>query len=115
MTGSAYPDIWNLTYTPGDLESMAEAYTKVYINTCLTHRAEVLTGVARDGQCDGVLLHLNRSCKLMSFLNFDTAEIVQDKLDIPYVSFDGDQTDPRNFAPAQFDTRVQALVEMMNK
>ena len=35
MTGSAYPGIWNLTYTPGDLKSMAEAYTKVYINTCL--------------------------------------------------------------------------------
>lgn len=115
MTGSAYPGIWNLTYTPGDLKSMAEAYTKVYINTCLEHRSDVLTEVARHGKCDGMLVHMNRSCKLMTFLNFDTAELVQKNLGIPYVTFDGDQTDPRNFAPAQFDTRVQALDEMMNK
>ena len=115
MTGSAYPGIWNLTYTPGDMLSMAEAYTKVYINTCLENRAEVLTEVARSGKCDGVLVHMNRSCKLMSFLNFDTAELVRNNLGIPYVTFDGDQTDPRNFAPAQFETRVQALAEMMDK
>jgi benzoyl-CoA reductase/2-hydroxyglutaryl-CoA dehydratase subunit BcrC/BadD/HgdB len=27
--------------------------------------------------------------------------------------FDGDQTDPRAFSQAQFETRIQALVEMM--
>ena len=32
---------------------------------------------------------------------------------LPYVSFDGDQTDPRVYSPAQYETRVQALVEMM--
>ncbi len=31
MTGSAYPGLWSLVYT-GDLESMAEAYTNVYIS-----------------------------------------------------------------------------------
>lgn len=38
MTGSAYPGLWSLVYTPGDLESMAEAYTNVYINTCGPNR-----------------------------------------------------------------------------
>lgn len=115
MTGSAYPGIWNLTYTPGDLMSMAEAYTRVYINTCLENRAKTLSWVASYGKCDGVLLHTNRSCKLMSLLNYESGELVRKELGIPYVNFDGDQTDPRNFAPAQFDTRVQSLVEMMNK
>lgn len=113
MTGSAYPGIWNLTYTPGEMESMAEAYTRVYINTCLQNKADVLSKIVTDGKCDGILYHLNRSCKLMSFLNVETAELVEKATGVPYVSFDGDQTDPRNFAPAQFDTRVQALNEMM--
>ncbi|MDR2075377.1 MAG: 2-hydroxyacyl-CoA dehydratase family protein [Desulfovibrio sp.] len=115
MTGSAYPGMWSLRYTPGDLKSMGEAYTRVYINCCLEYRAEVLTEVVRSGKCDGLLAHMNRSCKLMSLLNYDTAELVRKKLKVPYVAFDGDQTDPRNFAPAQFDTRVQSLVEMMDR
>ncbi len=115
MTGSAYPGIWNLSYTPGDLLSMAEAYTKVYINTCLENRAKTLQWVAKYGKCDGVLLHTNRSCKLMSLLNQESGEIVNRELNIPCASFDGDQTDPRNFAPAQFDTRVQSLVEIMDQ
>lgn len=113
MTGSAYPGLWNLTYTPGDFSSMAEAYTRIYINTCLDNKIKVLYDIVTEGKCDGVVYHLNRSCKLMSFLNVETANILQEKTGLPYVSFDGDQTDPRNFAPAQFDTRVQALSETM--
>ncbi|AEB76359.1 2-hydroxyacyl-CoA dehydratase [Clostridium botulinum] len=115
MTGSAYPGLWNLTYTPGDMSSMAEAYTRIYINTCLDNKVKVLSDIIEGGKCDGIAYHLNRSCKLMSFLNVETAEKLQEQNGLPYVSFDGDQTDPRNFAPAQFDTRVQALAEMMDQ
>lgn len=113
MTGSAYPGIWDLHYTPGDMLSMAEAYTRIYINTCLDNRAKVLTEVVENGKCDGIVYHLNRSCKLMSFLNDETGEIVEANTSLPSVSFDGDQTDPRNYSPAQFETRVQALNEIM--
>ena len=113
MTGSAYPGMWNLEYTPGDLMSMAEAYTRIYINTCLPNRANELASIAEYGKSDGILLHMNRTCKNMTFLNYATAEIVQKKLGIPYAAFDGDTTDPGNFAPAQFDTRVEALCEIM--
>jgi len=115
MTGSAYPGLWALEYDANDesLHSMAVAYTRIYINTCLENKVNVLLDVVNGGKCDGIVYHLNRSCKLMSFLNVETAEIIKEKTGLPYVQFDGDQTDPRNFAPAQFDTRVQALAEMM--
>ena len=57
----------------------------------------------------------NRSCKLMGLLNNEGAEYVNAKMGVPYVSFDGDQTDPRVFTPAQYETRVQALTEMMDE
>lgn len=113
MTGSAYPGLWNLEYTPGDMLSMAEAYTRIYINTCLENKVKVLNKVVTDGKCNGIAYHLNRSCKLMSLLNVETAEELQKQVDIPYVSFDGDQTDPRNFSEAQYDNRIQTLTEMM--
>lgn len=115
MTGSAYPGMWDLHYTPRDMDSMAEAYTRIYINTCLENKAKVLEKVVTDNKCDGVLYHLNRSCKLMSLLNVETQEIVAKKTNTPFTSFDGDQTDPRNFSEAQYDTRVQALSEMMDE
>ncbi len=71
--------------------------------------------VVKNSKSDGIVLHLNRSCKLMGLLNNEGAEYVNAKLGVPYVSFDGDQTDPRVFTPAQYETRVQALTEMMDE
>lgn len=51
----------------------------------------------------------------MSLLNNEGGQRVQKNLGIPYVIFDGDQTDPRNFSEAQFDTRVEALCETMDE
>ena len=113
MTGSAYPGMWDVSYEPGDLESMAEAYSRTYINCCLEQRGAVLEKVVRDGKCDGLIMHQNRSCKNMSLLNNEGGQRVQKNLGVPYVIFDGDQTDARNFSEAQFDTRVEALAEMM--
>jgi benzoyl-CoA reductase/2-hydroxyglutaryl-CoA dehydratase subunit BcrC/BadD/HgdB len=115
MTGSTYPNVWQLSYEVGNLESLGENYSNVYTNTCVEHRAKVLGDVAELGKCDGMILHQNRSCKLMCLLNMSCADLVQQRLGIPYVSFDGDQTDPRNFAPAQYDTRMQSLAEMVQQ
>lgn len=113
MVGSTYPDIWSLHYEVGDLEGMAEAYARVYSNTCLDNKVDVISDVLTSTKCTGITYHLNRSCKLMSFLNSEIAEKVSQKTGLPYVNFDGDQTDPRNFSEAQFDTRMQALSEIM--
>ena len=34
---------------------------------------------------------------------------------LPYMSFDGDQADFRNFSEAQFETRIEAFAELMRK
>lgn len=115
LTGSTYPSVWNLQYKPGDLEAMGECYSQVYTNCCLEYRSKVLGDVVEHSKCDGMLCHMNRSCKLMCFLNMETANAVQARHGTPYVLFDGDQTDPRNFAPAQYDTRVQSLIEMIEQ
>ena len=115
MTGSAYPGMWDFEYIPGDMMSMAETYSKVYLNCCGPQRYEDFYKVVSNSKSDGILLHLNRSCKIMAFLNQEGAEYVNAKMGVPFVSFDGDQTYPRVFAQAQFDTRVQALCEMMDE
>lgn len=115
MVGSTYPGAWSIHYKVGDLREMAVGYCKMYSNTCLENKVNVISDVLTSTSSTGIAYHLNRSCKLMSFLNVETAEIVKERTGVPYVSFDGDQTDPRNFSPAQFDTRVQALAEIMEQ
>ena len=103
MTGSCYPGMWSLVYTPGDFESMAGS-----------NRYEEFYKVVSNSKSDGMVMHLNRSCKLMGLLNNEGGEYVNKKMGIPFVSFDGDQTDPRVFSEAQYLNRVQALSEMMD-
>ena len=40
---------------------------------------------------------------------------ITERTGCPSVIFDGDQTDPRVFSDAQYETRIQALLEMMEK
>jgi len=113
VVGSTYPDAWTLLYEANDLDGMARAYASVMNNTNLARQVDLRTNIIKDTKCDGAIYHLNRSCKLMDFMQYELQRQVFEKTGVPYVVFDGDQTDPRNFAKAQFETRIQALVEMM--
>ena len=62
---------------------------------------------------EGLLVHTNRSCKLWSGFMYEMSRQIGEACDIPVVSFDGDQADPRNFNEAQYVTRVQGLMEAM--
>ena len=53
--------------------------------------AKLRTTALTDGQCDGALYHMNRSCKLMSFIQYEMARIAADETGLPYTGFDGDQ------------------------
>ena len=115
MTGSVYPDAWALNYEADDLEGMARAYSIMLNNINIEVMAKLRSSALTDGQCDGALYHMNRSCKLMSFIQYEMARIAADETGLPYTGFDGDQADPRRFAQAQFDTRLQGLVEIMEE
>jgi benzoyl-CoA reductase/2-hydroxyglutaryl-CoA dehydratase subunit BcrC/BadD/HgdB len=94
---------------------MARAYTYVGNNCSLQRQIDIKVNVMKRGACEGTTYHLNRSCKCMDFLFHEMQETVSKRTNTPYVQFDGDQCDPRNFSPAQFETRIQGLVEMMEQ
>ena len=94
---------------------MARSYTGNYANRNLDYGEELISGLIKDFSVEGVVFHSNRSCKLMDFRSFEVQRRITDKMGIPSVMFDGDQTDPRVFSEAQYETRIQALVEMMEK
>ncbi len=115
MTGSVYPHAWALQYEVNDLDGMAKAYSTMFNNVNLETMCKYRIDSLIDGNCDGAFYHMNRSCKLMSFIQYEMERKVFEETGIPYAGFDGDQADPRNFSKAQFETRLQGLVEVMEE
>ena len=112
---STYPDAWLLMYEPGNLDQMAKAYASVGNNVCMEYQADRRTEALREFNVDGLLFHVNRSCKVMDFMQYEQHRLVGGRTGIPIATFDGDQSDPRNFSPAQFETRLEALTEMIDQ
>ncbi|MDO4540173.1 MAG: 2-hydroxyacyl-CoA dehydratase family protein [Syntrophomonadaceae bacterium] len=112
---STFPDAWLLMYEPGNLDELARAYTMVGNNACMEFQADRRTQSLREFNVDGMLFHINRSCKVMDFMQYEQHRQVFKRTGIPIATFDGDQADPRNFSPAQFETRLEALTEMIDQ
>jgi len=115
MVTSTYPDSWNVIYKAGDLDSMAEAYSSNYVNRNLEFGVDNIVDITKAFKLDGIIYHSNRSCKFMDFRQFEVQRKVEAACGVPSVIFDGDQTDPRAFSLAQYETRIQALKEMMQE
>ena len=113
MTGSVYPHAWALVYEANDLDGMARAYSSMFNNVNIEKMVEYRVNALKEGDCAGAFYHMNRSCKLMSFIQYEMQRRVYEETGLPYAGFDGDQADPRNFAEEQFETRLEGLVEVM--
>ena len=91
---------------------MIRAYCKVPNAINLEVARDKRVKLCKANSVEGLLVHVNRSCKLWSGFMNEMSRQIGEECGIPVVSFDGDQADPRNFSEAQYDTRVQGLTEI---
>ena len=111
LTGSFYPAEWCVEYEQDDIRSLARSYANRPPIGSLKRQVDARCDIMQCAQCDGTLYHVNRSCKILSFMQPAIRKAVYEMNHKPYATFDGDQTDPDGFSIAQFETRVQALKE----
>ena len=114
MVASSYGKAWAIEYD--DLDGMARAYCFASTNgdnasTMIERRLEALK---RFG-CEGTIYHVNRSCKVMDCQMMEVQRQLAKAAGVPFTAFDGDQADYRNYSEAQFGTRIQGLVEVMQQ
>ena len=112
MVTTIYADAFGFDYDSFD--NMIRAYCKVPNAINLETARDKRVKLCKDNSVEGLLVHTNRSCKLWSGFMPEMSRQIGAACDIPVVSFDGDQADPRNFSEAQYDTRVQGLTEIMD-
>ena len=95
------------------LDSMAEAYTRIYLNIGVDQMADKVLEMIKFYDVDGFVMHSNRSCKPYSFGQMDIQRIVQEKAGIPVLMIEADMTDPRSFSQSQVETRIDAFMEII--
>ena len=111
VTAVVYAPAFGFVYN--NMDEMARAYYKAPNSVCIEQGVAWREGICRDNKVDGVLVHYNRSCKPWSGYMAEMQRRFTKDLGVPCAGFDGDQADPRNFNEAQYETRVQGLVEAM--
>ncbi|MCX5854640.1 MAG: 2-hydroxyacyl-CoA dehydratase [Deltaproteobacteria bacterium] len=95
------------------LETMAEGYTRIYLNIGVDQMAEEVMQMVDRYDVAGIVMHSNRSCKPYSFGQYDIQRIVQEKMGISSLIIEADMVDERSFAESQIETRIEAFIEVI--
>jgi benzoyl-CoA reductase/2-hydroxyglutaryl-CoA dehydratase subunit BcrC/BadD/HgdB len=117
LVADTYTSAWcnNMQYLKEDhfLDSMAEGYTRVYLNISVDQMAENILQMIAKYDVDGLVMHSNRSCKPYSLGQYDIQQIIQRKSGIATMMIEADMVDERSFSESQIETRIEAFMEVL--
>ncbi len=97
------------------LDSMAEAYSRIYLNIGVDKMAETVIEMIDIYSIDGFVVHSNRSCKPYSFGQYEIMKKVQEAKGIPCLMIEADMLDARAFSESQIETRIDAFMEIIKQ
>ncbi len=119
LVADTYTSAWcsAIKYIDQDnfLDSLAEAYTRIYLNIGVDQMADQVLDMVTFYDAQGVVMHSNRSCKPYSFGQMDIMKIIKKKANIPVLMIEADMVDPRNFSQSQVETRIDAFMEIIKQ
>ena len=98
-------------------EAMEEAINLAVENDAarpLSHRKAALAKVIKEFSIDGVIIHMDRTCRPVSLPQYNILAYLRDDLGVPTMLFDADTMDERYFATNQIETRIEAFLEQLN-
>lgn len=114
LVADTYTTAWAVDIKIEDpLTSMADAYTKVYLNISIDLMLDQLLALIERYSADGLVMHSNRSCKPYSLGQYDLARAVTERTGKPALIIEADMTDSRAFSEAQTRERVDAFIESL--
>ena len=119
LVADTYTSAWcgQLKYMDEDnfLDSMAEAYTRIYLNIGVDEMIKIVLEMVDKYDVDGFVMHSNRSCKPYSLGQYDIQRAVQKERGIPSVMIESHMIDERSFSESQSETRIDAFMEMIEQ
>ena len=119
LVADTYTSAWcgSLKYVDENnfLKTMAECYTRIYLNIGVDEMARQVMEMVDKYAADGLVMHSNRSCKPYSLGQYDIQRIVREKMGIPTVMIEADMVDERSFSEGQIETRIEAFIELLKE
>ncbi|MFY9399540.1 MAG: 2-hydroxyacyl-CoA dehydratase [Desulfomonilia bacterium] len=97
------------------IDSLAEAYTRIYLNIGVDEMASSVLEMIDKYEADGLVMHSNRSCKPYSLGQYDIMRIVQRERGIPCMMLESHMVDERSFSESQTATRIEAFMEVVRQ
>ena len=79
----------------------------------INKRKEMVLKACKQYSIDGAILHRNKSCVPITLGQMDIKRALEQELGVPSVIIDADHMDDRNFSVGQFQTRIDAFMEML--
>ncbi len=113
MVGAIYTNAYGIEYN--NFDDMLRAYTYLPNAVCIERAVDMRKSELEKKRCDGILIHMSRTCKIWSGIMYELKHQLENHADIPIVMFDGDQADRQCFSEAQYDTRLQGFKELMEE
>jgi bcr-type benzoyl-CoA reductase subunit B len=117
LVADTYTSAWCSTLKYIDennfLETMAEVYTRIYLNIGVDEMAANVIAMIDKYHADGVVMHSNRSCKPYSLGQYDIQKIVREKKGVPTLMIEADMVDERLFSEKQIHNRIDAFMEIL--
>jgi benzoyl-CoA reductase/2-hydroxyglutaryl-CoA dehydratase subunit BcrC/BadD/HgdB len=117
VVAETYSAAWSIRMDPEEPEkSLAVKSLMSYpLVSCVSveKRKEMVLKACREYAIDGVIFHRNKSCLPITLGQMEIKRALEQELGIPSVIIDADHMDDRNFSMAQFQTRVDAFMEML--
>ena len=110
---SAWGGVVHLIDENNFINTMALAYSSIYINVSIDKMYSTLKNMIIKYDVDGLVMHSNRSCKPYSLGQYDLQKMVQDDLGTPVLIIEADMVDERNFSESQIDMRIDAFMEII--
>ncbi len=117
VVAETYSAAWSLRMDVNDpIRALAMKSLMSYpLVSCVSvrKRKEMVLKACKEYAIDGVVFHRNKSCVPITLGQMDIKRELESQLGIPSVIIDADHMDERNFSVAQFQTRVDAFMEML--
>jgi benzoyl-CoA reductase/2-hydroxyglutaryl-CoA dehydratase subunit BcrC/BadD/HgdB len=117
VVASTYCNSWIFdAFDPKEpFESMARAYTELFIVRDESYKEAYMDGWIKDFSVDGVIFHDARTCPNNSNSRYGMPQRMSKRLSVPSLVINGDLNDLRCYSEEQTKTNIEAFVEQLDE
>lgn len=117
IVASTYCNSWIFDAFDSDrpFESMARAYTELFIVRDETYKEAYMDRWIKDFSVDGVIFHDAKTCPNNSNSRYSMPQRMSERLKVPTLVINGDLNDLRCYSEEQTKTNIEAFVEQLDE